>query len=257
MLLAPFVNFLNPAVFWEVGNSAGTTSIDGGQAEYVRVPYADSSLVLAPSSIPASLLVLMGDIFPTGYFCASRFMKMMSVEEAKSSVMAVVGCGPVGICAIATALTFCDTVFAIDMVPERLAEAERLGAKPLLLTGNPSSAIKAATNGRGADIVLEVVGSLDAMRLCVDLARPFGLVSSVGVQTETVALEGPVLYGKNLTIAWGRCPVRGIFEEALQTLIKVQDKLAFLCERTMALEDATEAYKLFDSRKVHKVLLRP
>ncbi|CAG8894296.1 unnamed protein product [Penicillium egyptiacum] len=239
------------------GNSAGTTSIDGGQAEYVRVPQANSSLIHAPSSIPPNLLVLMADIFPTGYFCASRFLKTLSEEEARSSVTAVVGCGPVGICAIATALTRCDTVFAIDMVPERLAEAERLGAKPLLRNEDPGAAIKAATDGRGADIVLEVVGTLDAMRLCVDIVRPFGSISSVGVQTETVALEGPVLYGKNVTIAWGRCPVRGIFEEALQTLCKVQDKVSFLCDWSMKLEEAEEAYRLFNDRKVHKVLLRP
>jgi threonine dehydrogenase-like Zn-dependent dehydrogenase len=198
----------------------------------------------------------MADIFPTGYFCASRFLNT-STEEAKSSVTAVVGCGPVGICAIATALTRCDTVFAIDMVPERLEEAERLGAKPLLLTEDPGAAIKAATNGRGADVVLEVVGTLEAMRLCVDIVRPFGSISSVGVQTETVALEGPVLYGKNVTIAWGRCPVRGIFEEALETLVKVQDKVSFLCDCSMKLEEAVEAYRLFNDRKVHKVLLRP
>lgn len=240
-----------------VGNSAGTASINGGQAEYVRVPYAGSSLIHAPSSIRPNLLVLMADIFPTGYFCASRFLNPLSMEEANSSVTAVVGCGPVGICAIATALNRCNTVFAIDMVPERLAEAERLGAKPLLLTEDPASAIKAATDGRGADIALEVVGSLDAMQLCVDIVRPFGCISSVGVQTETVALQGPVLYGKNLTIAWGRCPVRGIFEEALATLIKVQNSVAFLCERTMRLEEAAEAYRLFNERKVHKVVLKP
>jgi threonine dehydrogenase-like Zn-dependent dehydrogenase len=82
------------------------------------------------------------------------------------------------------------------MVPERLAEAERLDAKPLLLTEDPGAAIKAATDGRGADVVLKVMGTLDAMRLWVDILRPFGSISSVGIQTETVALEGPVLYGK-------------------------------------------------------------
>lgn len=199
----------------------------------------------------------MADIFPTGYFCASRFLNTLSKEEARSSVTAVVGCGPVGSCSIATALTRCDTGFAIDMVPERLAEAERLGAKPLLLTEDPASVIKAATEGRGADIALEVVGTLDAMRLCVDIVRPFGCVSSVGVQTETVALEGPVLYGKNLTIAWGRCPVRGIFEEALEALINLQGSVAFLCEKTMDLEEAVVAYRLFNDRKVHKVVLKP
>jgi threonine dehydrogenase-like Zn-dependent dehydrogenase len=75
------------------------------------------------------------------------------------------------------------------MVPEHLAEAECLGAKSLLLTEEPGAAIKAATDGRGADVVLELVGTLDAMRLCLD------------IETETVALEGPALYGKNGTIA--------------------------------------------------------
>lgn len=143
------------------------------------------------------------------------------------------------------------------MVPERLAEAERLGAKPLLLTEDPGAAIKAATDGRGADVVLKVVGTLNAMRLCVDIVRPFGSISSVGLQAETVALEGPVLYGKNVTIARGRCAVRGIFEEALQTLGKVQDKVSFLCECSMKLEEAAEAYRLFNDRKVRRVLLRP
>ncbi|KAJ5306098.1 hypothetical protein N7508_005113 [Penicillium antarcticum] len=162
---------------------------------------------------------------------------------------------PVGICAIATALTRCDIAFVIEMVPECLAEAERLGAKPLLLNEDPGAAIKAATDRCGADILLEVVGTLDAMRLCVDIVRTFGSISSVGVQTETVALEGPVLYGKNVTIAWGHCPVRGIFEEALATLDKVQDKVSFLCDRSIKLEEAEEACWLFNDRKAHKVLL--
>jgi threonine dehydrogenase-like Zn-dependent dehydrogenase len=95
---------------------------------------------------------------------------------------------------------------------------------------------------------------MDAMRLCLDIVRPFGSIGSVGVQTETVALDGPVLYGKNGTIAWGRCPVRGIFEKALQTLGKVQDKVSFLCEYSMKLEEAAEAYRLFNDQKVQMVL---
>lgn len=209
----------------------------------------------APASIPQKLLVLMADIFPTGYFCASRFLKPLPQPEAGSSVVAVVGCGPVGICAIAAASTWCNNIFAIDMVPDRLDEAERLGAKPLDLSLDPKTAIQAATNGRGADIVLEVVGTPEAMGLCIDLVRPFGNISSVGVQTSPVTFDGPSLYAKNVTIAWGRCPVRGIFEEALACLGCVHEKVAFLCEREMSVEDAAEAYKLFNERKVHKVLL--
>lgn len=243
--------------FGLAGNSAGTTSIDGGQAEYVRVPYASSTLIARPKEIPEDMLVLMGDIFPTGYFAASRFLKNLPMKEAKSSTTVVVGCGPVGICAIAAASRWCDNIIAIDMVPERLEEARRLGAKPILLSSSPVSEVLAATEGRGADVVLEVVGNAAAMQLCVDLVRPFGNISSVGVQTEELAFSGPALYAKNVTIAWGRCPVRGIFEEALACLSEVHEKLEFLCQCRMKLKQAAEAYEIFNARKVHKVLLSP
>ncbi|KAM0418423.1 hypothetical protein ACHAPD_004782 [Fusarium lateritium] len=242
----------------EKGSQVNTVDIgDVVVAEFVRVPQADSTLIKAPPQIPEHLLVLMGDIFPTGYFCATRFLKHMSKEEAKSSVIAVVGCGPVGICAIATALTMSDTVYALDLVPERLAEAEKLGAKPLLITEDPVAVVKKATDGRGVDIALEVVGTMDSLQFCLDMVRPFGEISSVGLQTQTLPLHGPTLYGKNVTIAWGRCPVRGIFEDALSCLADVQDKVSFLCDYTVRLEDAAEAYKVFSQRKVHKVLIKP
>ncbi|KAK7219140.1 hypothetical protein V2G26_007143 [Clonostachys chloroleuca] len=239
------------------GNGAGNTSIDGGQAEYVRVPFASSTLIVRPKEIPECMLVLMGDIFPTGYFAASRFLKNVPQDEAKSSTTVVVGCGPVGICAIAAASKWCDNIIAIDMVPERLEEARRLGAKPILHSDDPAAKVLASTEGRGADFVLEVVGNAAAMELCIQLVRPFGNISSVGVQTEELVFNGPTLYAKNVTIAWGRCPVRGIFEEALARLSEVHEKLAFLCQCRMNLEQAPEAYKLFNDRKVHKVLFSP
>ncbi|KAH7489979.1 hypothetical protein FOMA001_g3882 [Fusarium oxysporum f. sp. matthiolae] len=239
------------------GNKSTPRDIDGGQAEYVRVPYANTTLSHAPKTIPEKILVLMGDVFPTGYYCASRFLSKMERQEAKESVVAVVGCGPVGICAIASALEWSDTVFAIDMVPERLAEAEKIGARPLLLTDNPVDAIKAATNGRGADVVLEVVGGPEPFQLCLDLVRPFGAISSVGVQSKPLTLHGPTLYGKNVKIEWGRCPVYAIFDDALLCLVKVQDKVAFLCDTQMRLEDAADAYEIFSDRKVHKIILIP
>ncbi|KAE8368114.1 chaperonin 10-like protein [Aspergillus caelatus] len=232
------------------------TGPDGGQAEFVRVPFADSTLVHAPGSISSDLLILMSDIFPTGYFCASRFLKNMSAQEAQNSVVAVVGCGPVGICAIASALTCCPNVYAIDMVPSRLAEAEKIGAKPLLLDKDPESTIKAATGGRGADVALEVVGTEEAMQVCLSLIRPFGFVSCVGVRHGDYIIPGSLVYSKNATIAWGRCPVGGIFEEALGCLVKVQDKVSFLCDLHMSLEDAPRAYDIFNRRKVHKVILK-
>ncbi|KAG4427849.1 hypothetical protein IFR05_016667 [Cadophora sp. M221] len=237
-----------------IGNSGFAIAIDGGQAEYVRVPLAGTTLVPVPGGIPEPMLALMADIFPTGYFAASRFLKNLSPEDRKSTVAVAVGCGPVGACAITAALTMCDTVFAIDSVPERLAEAEKLGARPILISDDPIGKIMAATEGRGADVVMELVGRVDALHLAIDMVRPFGFISSIGVYTEEFSVPASKLYGGNLTMAFGRCPVRSIFNDALEILIKEQAKLKFLCGQIMDIEKAPEAYEMFEKKKVHKII---
>ena len=232
------------------GNSVPTNSVDGGQAEYVRVPLANSTLVSAPQSIPAEMLVLMADIFPTGYFAASRFLKDMDVDERENAVVAVVGCGPVGVCAIVSALRWCKTVYAIDTIPSRLEEVAKLGAKPILLSDSPIDKIQVVSDGRGADVVLEAVGNPQAIQLALDLVRPFGRVSSVGVHTQPLPLAGSQLYGKNVTLAFGRCPVRSIFEEALDVLVEEQEKLKSLMGNIVSLEDAPQAFRDFEQQKV-------
>lgn len=238
------------------GNSAPANTIDGGQAEYVRCPLADSTFVLTPKNIPEEMLVLMADIFPTGYFAASRYLKNLSERDRKEFTVVCVGCGPVGICAITAALTMVDKVYVIDSVPERLEEAQRIGAIPIHLNDDPVAKIKAASGGRGADVVLEVVGHADAFHLAFDMIRPFGQISSIGVHTEQINMNGLMMYGKNVSMAFGRCPVRSIFEEALEVLVKEQKKVAFLCGKTMSLEDAPKAYEDFEQRKVTKVVFK-
>ena len=115
------------------GNSAPANTIDGGQAEYVRTPLADTTLVAAPKDIPEEMLVLMADIFPTGYFAAARFLKDLPERDRKEFTAVVIGCGPVGICATVCALTMCDNVVCIDSAEDRLKETERLGAKTINL----------------------------------------------------------------------------------------------------------------------------
>ena len=163
------------------GNSAPANTIDGGQAEYVRCPLADTTFVATPSGIPEEMLVLMADIFPTGYFAASRFLKDLNDRDRKEYTTVCIGCGPVGICAITCALTMVDTVYAIDSVAERLEQARKLGAIPINLNDNPAQKIKDSTNGRGADVVIEGVGHAHAWRLAFDLVRPWGCISSIGV----------------------------------------------------------------------------
>ena len=240
------------------GNSAPANTIDGGQAEYVRCPLAETTFVKAPEGIPEEMLVLMADIFPTGYFAAARFLKDLPQRDRDDYTVAIIGCGPVGICALACVLTMVSSgnVFVIDSIPERLAEAEKLGAKSINLNDNPVEKIKAASSGRGADVVIECVGHADALLLGFDMIRPWGQISSIGVHTEKFEVNGLLLYGKNVTMAFGRCPVRSVFEEALELLVQEQKKVAFLCGKTMSLEDAPQAFQDFEQRKVHKIVFK-
>jgi len=223
----------------------------------MRVPHAASSLVKAPSSIPENMLVLMADVFPTGYFSASRFLKDVPEDQKEDITAVVLGCGPVGICAIASAIYITggkSKIFAVDSIPERLAAAEKLGAIPISLSDDPVAKIKEASSGRGADVVMEVVGHTDALELAFELIRPFGKISSVGVHNEQISFPGFALYSKNVTMAFGRCPVRSIFDEALAVYELIEEKLRFLCEVTMPLEEAPEAFRLFEKQKLHKIL---
>lgn len=126
--------------------------------------------------------MVLSDIFPTGYFEASRFLRNLPDRDRKEFTAVCIGCGPVGICAITCALTMVDTVYAIDSVPERLEQAKQIGAIPINLNDNPVQKIKDATNGRGADVVIEGVGHADAWQLAFDMIRPWGSISSIGVQ---------------------------------------------------------------------------
>lgn len=116
---------------------------------------ADTTLFNAPANVADETLILMADIFPTGYYAASNAMKMLSEAERAEVTVVVIGCGPVGLCAATSAKHFKPkNLFAIDSVQERLDRVEKLhGATPLRLDQDPKSAIMKATEGRGADIV--------------------------------------------------------------------------------------------------------
>lgn len=168
----------------------GTAALDGAQAEYLRVPLADSTAVVAPSGIDEKTLVMMADILPTGYFAASNGFRLLTDAEREDPVVVVIGCGPVGLCALVAARSFKPKhLFAIDSVPSRLRQAKLLGAETLDFQTDMEGLkqrIRDVTNGRGADVVLEIVGLKPALRLAFDILRPWGVISSVGVHSEDV-----------------------------------------------------------------------
>jgi len=230
--------------------------LHGAQAEYVRVPCAAGTLVAIPEGVGEAEALLLGDVASTGYFCA----RQAGVQPG--GVYVVLGCGPVGLMAVVGARHLGATdVFAVDAIPERLALAERFGARTLDLgRGDAIERIREASDGRGADAVLEAVGSSAASRLAVDLVRPGGTVSAVGVHTEPRFAFSPVeAYDKNLTFRIGRCPARSVLEELIPLVRSGRFDLTSIISHDLSLERAVEAYEMFDEKTdgCTKVVLRP
>ena len=132
----------------------------------------------------------MADIFPTGFFGARNAFKEFTPQQASESTAVVLGCGPVGLCAVVNALDYKPKhLFAVDAVDSRLELAQKLGAEPLNFKTDEEGLkkrIKDVTDGRGADVVIEVVGLSSALRLAFDLVRPWGVISSIGVHNGEV-----------------------------------------------------------------------
>lgn len=207
------------------GPSFGSMALEGGQSEYVRVPFADSTLEFIPEEVSDDIMIIMCDIFPTGYYGAMKAItKLMRNNETAESivggtlhapsalrpnfqkvkldeaVIVCLGCGPVGLCAVLTAKVLgAGTVYAVDSVDDRLEEARKMGAQPLKLgTDDVLEIIKSVTDGRGADAVVEVVGNKPAMRLAIDLVRACGVVSSIGFHQGELPFTAFEAYSKNL-----------------------------------------------------------
>lgn len=230
-VVTPFTTSCGVCWYCQGGNTArciesqcfGSSGLDGGQAEFVRVPFADGTVMKAPESVPERTLILMADIFPTGYFGVKSAMEMAPTVDVRQSTMVVIGCGPVGLCAIVAALSFQPKhLFAIDSVQSRLDLAKQLGAEPLNFEKRQAmlGRIKEVTDGRGADMAVEVVGLSAALRTAFDVIRPFGVISSIGVHNAEIPWTATEGYDKNVRLQMGRCPVRRVFAESLALLEK-------------------------------------
>jgi len=226
-------------LFGWVQNGVG---LHGGQAEYVRVPLAESTLLKIPRSILPEEALLMGDVLSTGYFCADM------AEIKPDGIYAVIGCGPVGLMAIIGARELkAGKIYAIDSVHERLRLAINFGAIPLdYRQDDPVAYIRNETEGRGADAVLEVVGSPSAAKLAITLVRPGGIISVVGVHNEEhFAFSPNDAYDKNLTYKVGRCPARYYMEKLIPIVQKKKYDLTTIFSHRLPLAEGVRGYKIF------------
>ncbi|MGW2821939.1 zinc-dependent alcohol dehydrogenase family protein [Streptomyces sp. NPDC001443] len=174
--------------------------IDGTQAEYVRVPFADLSVYALPGAVDSKDAVLLADIFPTAYEVGVR-----KGHVRPSDTVAIVGAGPIGLAAIATARLFGpERIIAVDLVASRLQAARRLGADAVAEAGEvPEQLVADLTDGLGADVVIEAVGVPESFELCTRMVRPGGRVANIGVHGEPAVLHLEELWSKNVTITTG------------------------------------------------------
>jgi threonine dehydrogenase-like Zn-dependent dehydrogenase len=219
--------------------------LHGAQAQYIRVPMADTTLVSLSNDLSEEKGLLLGDIFSTGYFCAEN----AGVNDKGAFV--IIGCGPVGLMTILAAKHLgAENLYGIDYSSERLQMAKEFGAIPL----NPSAidvkaAIMNATNDRGADAVMEVVGSPEALRLAIDLLRPGGTISSVGVHTSKHFSFSPgEAYNKNLVYKIGRCPAHYYAEKLLREEVIQRYPVENIITHHFNLSDGARAYEVFDKK---------
>lgn len=224
--------------------------LHGGQSEFVRVPLADSTLMSVPATLPLEHALLLGDVIPTGYFCAYQ------ADIRPDRTYVVLGCGAVGLMAIAGAFQLGATsVIAVDTIPERLNIAETFGARVLNARyTDVSNDIRQLTKGYGADAVLEAVGSNVTLGLAYSLVKPGGIISMVGVNNESTLPFSPSdAYNKNLTFKVGRCPARFLMEKLLPSVESKEFNYSAIISHRLELKDGVDAYSMFSSRDNHCV----
>ncbi|WP_327251451.1 zinc-dependent alcohol dehydrogenase family protein [Streptomyces sp. NBC_01244] len=180
---------------WVLGHT-----IDGTQAEYVRVPFADLSVHPLPSTVDSADAVLLADIFPTAYEVG-----VLNGNVRPGDTVVVVGAGPVGLAAIATARLYSPArVIAVDLAPSRLAAARELGADAVVNAAEePEMLVGDLTDGLGADVVMEAVGVPETFEMCTRMVRPGGRVANIGVHGKPATLHLEDLWIKDVTITTG------------------------------------------------------
>ena len=228
--------------------------IDGGQAEYVRVPYADQGLTRIPDSVTDLQALLVGDVLATGYWAAK-------ISEIRSGdTVLILGAGPTGICTLQCVRLYNpEKIIVCDIDPTRLRFVQE--HYPDVLTVLPEQ-VEAFTQANschgGADVVLEVAGSPDTFRMAWQCARPNAVVTVVALYDGPQVLPLPDMYGKNLTFKTGG--VDGCnCGETLALIAEGKLDTVPLITHTYPLSRIEEAYDLFEHRRdgVIKVAVRP
>jgi 2-desacetyl-2-hydroxyethyl bacteriochlorophyllide A dehydrogenase len=235
------------------GHGATLGSLQGAQAEQVLVPRANLTLRRVPEGMSDDAALFAGDVMGTGYHA------IVSSGMQPGDTVVVLGLGPVGLCAAQVArASGAAQVIAVDQVPDRLEVARSFGAEAVHLTeDDPRGAVKAATGGRGADVVVDAVGHPDALDMACRMARKSGTISAIGVYAERCEVHMGVVWIKALTIRTGHANVIAHVDAVLAMMSAGRLDPTPLVSRHMKLDEAPEAYEAYANREALKIVMAP
>jgi alcohol dehydrogenase len=236
---------------WILGNT-----IDGTQAEYVRIPFADTSLTVAQAGVAEEALVMLSDILPTGFECG-----VLNGQVKPGDSVAIVGTGPVGLAALLTAQLYAPAdLIAIDLDDNRLEVARAFGATCLVNSsdGNAARRVRELTADAGVDVAIEAVGVPATFELCQAIVAAGGHVANIGVHGQPVPLHLETLWSHNITLT-----TRLVDTATMPMLLKLvaagRLQPGKLVSHRFALAEAMRAYDTFENalgEHALKVILR-
>jgi len=234
------------------GHGATLGSLQGTQAELALVPRANMTLRRVPEGLSDAAALFAGDVMGTGYHA------VVAAGLQPGDTCAVIGLGPVGLCAVMAArASGASQVVAVDTVAERLDTARALGAHPVHATEeDPRAAVKELTELGGVDVAVEAVGHPAALDTAIRLTRKGGTVSVVGVYAERAEVHMGVFWIKGLRMISGRANVIAHLDSVLAMLSTGRLDVSPLVSREMSLDDAAEAYEVYDRHEALKIVLR-
>jgi 2-desacetyl-2-hydroxyethyl bacteriochlorophyllide A dehydrogenase len=235
------------------GHGATLGSLQGTQAERALVPNADLVLRRVPEGMSDDAALFAGDVMGTG------FHAVIDSGLRMGDTAAVLGLGPVGLCAVQAARAAgASHVVAVDTVPERLAMAESFGALAVHLEeGDPRAAARSVSGGRGVDVCIDAVGHPAALDLALRLTRKCGTIQTIGVYAERAEVHMGLFWLKALRMCSGHANVIGHIDRVLALMSAGILDPGPLVTHHMSLEEAPEAYALYDRREALKIVLRP
>ena len=239
------------------GGFFGSGEVDGAQAEALRVPQADGTLVVLPvgrdDALMPSLLTL-SDVMGTGHHAA------VAAKIGPGKTVAVVGDGAVGLCGVIAARRLgAEQIIILGRRPDRTALAKEFGATDAVSERGEEAVerVRELTDGFGVHSVLECVGTEQAMLTAIGIARPGGAVGRVGVpHYETIPAAQPAFYN-NVTVSGGPAPVRAYVEELLPDVLEGRIEPGKVFDRVVSLDEVPDGYRAMNEREAIKVMVQP